>query len=92
MYCVLVYDISQDEDGQKVLPKIFKTCKKYLHHIQNSVFEGDLSEAQLINLQIELQKILRMDIDSVIIFKSRNKRWLYKEFWGKEDNVTSNIF
>ena len=56
------------------------------------MFEGDLSEAQLINLQIELQKILRMDIDSVIIFKSRNKRWLDKEFWGKEDNATSNIF
>jgi CRISPR-associated protein Cas2 len=92
MYCVLVYDISQDKDGRKVLPKVFKICKKYLHHIQNSVFEGDLSEAQLINLQIELQKILRMDIDSVIIFKSRNKRWLDKEFWGKEDNATSNIF
>lgn len=44
MYCVLVYDISQDKDGRKVLPKVFKICKKYLHHIQNSVFEGDLSE------------------------------------------------
>ena len=29
------------------------------------------------------------DLDSVIIFKSRQERWLDKEFWGKEDDMTS---
>ena len=41
MYVILVYDINLEEkEGQKVLRNVFKTCKKYLVHIQNSVFEG----------------------------------------------------
>ena len=47
MYIVLVYDISQDEKGQRRWSRVFKICKKYLSHIQNSVFEGEISKAQL---------------------------------------------
>ena len=43
MYIVLVYDISQSAAGQKRWSRIFKICKKYLSHIQNSVFEGEIS-------------------------------------------------
>ena len=43
MYIVLVYDVSKDENGQKRWSHIFKICKKYLTHIQNSVFEGEIS-------------------------------------------------
>ena len=41
MYVVLVYDVSQQENGAKRWLKIFKICKRYLTHIQNSVFEGE---------------------------------------------------
>ena len=52
MYVILVYDINlEDKEGQKVLRKVFKTCKKYLVHIQNSVFEGELLESQEIKLK-----------------------------------------
>lgn len=93
MYVILVYDINLDEkEGQKVLRKVFKTCKKYLVHIQNSVFEGELLESQAIKLKTELDKNIRKDKDSVILFKSRNQRWLEKEFWGKiEDDKTDNF-
>lgn len=40
MYVILVYDIKSDKGGQKVLAKTFKTCKKYLIHIQNSVLKA----------------------------------------------------
>ena len=89
MYLILVYDITMDEKGKKILPKVFKTCKKYLFHIQNSVFEGELSEPQIMQLQGELSKHIRQDQDSLIIFKSRDKKWMQKEFWGKTDDVTS---
>jgi len=91
MYIVLVYDISFDEFGKKVLPKVYKTCKKYLTHIQNSVFEGELSDSQLIKLKMELGNYIRKDADSVIVFKSRNERWLDKDFWGIEDDKASNF-
>ena len=51
MYVILVYDINSDGNGQKVLNRVFKICKRYLTHIQNSVFEGELSEAQIIKLR-----------------------------------------
>ena len=41
MYIVLVYDVSQEENGARRWSRIFKICKKYLTHIQNSVFEGE---------------------------------------------------
>lgn len=92
MYIVLVYDINlEDKSGQRVLNKCFKTCKKYLHHIQNSVFEGELTKAQVERLKKELDNYIRKDIDSVIVFKTRVDRWLEKDFWGKEDEKTSNF-
>ena len=93
MYVILVYDINlEDKEGQKVLRRVFKTCKKYLVHIQNSVFEGELLESQALKLKYELNKWIREDKDSVIFFKSRSQRWLEKEFWGKiEDDVTDNF-
>lgn len=86
MYVILVYDICVDDKGKKNLPKVYKICKKYLIHIQNSVFEGEITEANLMKLREELKSYVRKDIDSVIVFKSRNSNWLEKIFWGKEDN------
>ena len=93
MYVILVYDINlENKDGQKVLRNVFKTCKKYLVHIQNSVFEGELLESQAIKLKAELDKYIRESKDSVILFKSRNQRWMEKEFLGMiEDDKTDNF-
>lgn len=91
MYVVLVYDVSQQENGSKRWLRIFKICKKYLTHIQNSVFEGELSKAQLAKLQQELKLYIDEELDSVIIFKSRHEKWLDKEFWGRKDDATSFI-
>lgn len=91
MYVILVYDIKADNEGQRVLNRTFKICKKYLCHIQNSVFEGELSESQIVKLNYEIGNVIRKDIDSVILFKSRNERWLTKEMWGKKEDKTSNF-
>ena len=93
MYVILVYDINLEyKEGQRVLRNVFKTCKKYLVHIQNSVFEGELLESQAIKLKAELDRYIRDDKDSVILFKSRNQRWLEKEFLGMiEDDKTDNF-
>lgn len=54
-----------------------------MSHIQDSVFEGELSNVQLTKMQKELEPYIDETQDSVIIFKSRQQRWLDKEFWGK---------
>ena len=91
MYIVLVYDVSQEENGARRWSRIFKICKINLTHIQNSVFEGELSKGQLAQLQKELKEYIDKELDSVIIFKSRQEKWLDKEFWGRKDDLTSFI-
>ena len=93
MYIILVYDIALDQNGAKVLRHVFKICKKYLSHVQKSVFEGELTKSQLKKLTIELRKWIRDDKDSVIIFKNRNKKWLDTQFLGMDmSDETSNFF
>lgn len=92
MYIVLMYDIMMDEKGAKVHRNTFKICKRYLTHIQKSVFEGNLSELNLMKLKSELNKHIREEKDSLLIFKSRDERWLEKEFLGIIDDKTSNFF
>ena len=58
---------------------------------QNSVFEGEISTVQLEKLRRELKPHVNTNLDSVILFKSRSEKWLDKEFWGKEDDLTSFI-
>ena len=70
---------------------LFKICKKYLTHIQNSVFEGNLSKANSIAMKKELAQYVRKDKDSVIMFHTRDERWLNKDFLGIEEDKTSNF-
>lgn len=92
MYVILVYDIEVDDGGAKASRNVFKICKKYLTHVQKSVFEGDITPYLLQKLKLELSKYIRKDKDSVIIFMSREEKWMKKEFWGKQDEKTSNFF
>ena len=82
MYVILLYDICKDGNGQKRWNRVFKLCKQNLVHIQKSVFEGEISEADLLKLKSSVDKEIDKNCDSVIIFKSRNERWLDKEVLG----------
>lgn len=91
MYIILMYDITMDNNGSKVQRNIFKICKKYLFHVQLSVFEGEISKVQLETLKKELKKYIRPELDSVMVFMSRDKKWLDKEFLGKIETTTDNF-
>jgi CRISPR-associated protein Cas2 len=86
MYVIAVYDC-----GEKRVVKMLKLCRRYLHWIQNSVFEGELTAVQLKELKIEAQKILDKNEDSFIIFTNRQPKWMEKEIIGKEKNSTDNF-
>ena len=81
MYVILVYDI-----GEKRVSKMLKLCRRYLNWIQNSVFEGEITEVKLKELLSSAKKIMVQDEDSIIIFKSRQEKWMEKEVLGKEKN------
>lgn len=91
MYIILVYDIKCEYEGKNILRKTFNICKKYLLHVQNSVFEGELTDGQLFKLRKELDLIIRKDCDSIIIFKCSNAKWIPKEFLGIKYDKTDNF-
>ena len=86
MYCILVYDVSE-----KRVAKMLKLCRRYLHWIQNSVFEGEISELGLKKLIFEARSIMDEGYDSIIIFTNRNPRWMDKQIVGVERSDLSNI-
>lgn len=85
MYVILVYDI-----GEKRVAKMLKLCRRYLNWIQNSVFEGEISEVKLKELILSAKKIMKLEEDSLIIFSSRTEKFLDKQIIGKELSSTNN--
>jgi CRISPR-associated protein Cas2 len=86
MYVILVYDMNE-----KRVAKMLKLCRRYLNWIQNSVFEGEITEVKLKELLIKAKELMQLDEDSVIIFKTRQERWLEKEIVGVERSGLSQI-
>ena len=86
MYVILVYDC-----GEKRVGKMLKLCRKYLHWIQNLVFEGEITEVKLKELLGRAREIMNLDEDSVLVFKSRDEKWLEKEVVGQEKNELDNF-
>jgi CRISPR-associated protein Cas2 len=79
MYIIAVYDVASERCG-----KMLRLCRKYLHWVQNSVFEGEMTEVALKEFLIEAKKIMVESYDSLILFKNRNANWLEKQVIGKE--------
>mgnify|MGYP003883356711 CR=1 FL=1 len=86
LFVILVYDIEQ-----RRVAKALKTCRKYLYWVQNSVFEGEISEANLTKLKIELEKVINKEKDSVIIYRFRTTKYSSVETMGIKKGGEENI-
>lgn len=86
MYVILVYDI-----GEKRVGKMLKLCRKYLNWIQNSVFEGEISEVKLKELTISAKSIMDISEDSLIIFSNHTGYYMEKKIVGKERMKLDNF-
>ena len=86
MYVIVVYDV-----GVKRVGKMLKLCRQYLCWIQNSVFEGELSEAKLRELKIKIKSIIDEEDDSVIVLTSKMGIHMDKQILGKERMSTDNF-
>ena len=69
MYVLITYDVNtEDSAGKRRLRKVAKACANYGHRVQNSVFECQLSEANLCILINELKSIINSSSDSIRIY------------------------
>ena len=77
MYVILVYDIKK-----KRVQKVMKISRKYLNHLQNSVFEGNITDAKLTRLKNEIKSAIDVKTDSVCIFRLDSTKYVSKEQIG----------
>lgn len=86
MYVIIVYDVDQ-----KRVSKVCQFLRRFLHWVQNSAFEGELTEAQLEEVKLGLKEIIDQDYDSIYIYTFQSKKQLRKEILGQEKSITDNI-
>lgn len=77
IFVILVYDVNV-----KRVNKVLKTARKYLNWVQNSVLEGEISEANFKKLKLELKKIINEEEDSCIFYTFRTTRYSERQSLG----------
>ena len=86
MYVIIVYDINVDR-----VNKVKSFLRQYLYWIQNSVFEGEISDSEFEIIYKGLMKIIDEDVDSIIIYKLRMAEILNREVLGIEKSPIDEI-
>ncbi|MCQ1529173.1 CRISPR-associated endonuclease Cas2 [Lutispora saccharofermentans] len=84
MFVILFYDF-----GERRVAKALKICRKYLTWVQNSVFEGEITQANYKKLTHELSMKMDKDEDSLIIYTFANMKYSTREVIGVEKNPQS---
>lgn len=78
MYLIMVYDINE-----RRVNKVLKIGRKYLDWIQNSVLEGEITEAKFEKLKSDLRKVVKEDEDSLVFYVLRTTRYSKRETIGQ---------
>ena len=86
MYVILAYDVNVER-----VNKVKKFLRRYLNWIQNSLFEGELSEADLEEIRIGLKKIINESEDMIVIYKLRTDKVVKREIMGLDKSKTDEI-
>ena len=86
MFVILTYDV-----GKKRVSGVMKTCRRYLLHVQNSVFEGTITRARLNALKSELEKKIEKNVDSICVYEFDSIKYSRKDQLGIVEVFTNII-
>jgi len=78
VYAIIVYDIQADRT-----PKFLKYLRRYLTHVQNSVFEGELTEGTLVEVKETLQSMLQ-EGESVMVSRMDSESYVDRSVYGDD--------
>lgn len=80
MFVILYYDVNSKRCG-----KMLRACRKYLQWVQNSVFEGEVSDAGYEKMIMELNRIIKTeDDDSIVVYKFRQMKYYDRLVYGTD--------
>jgi CRISPR-associated protein Cas2 len=86
MYIIIVYDVSVER-----VSKVCNFLRSYLSWVQNSVFEGEITESQLMRIENGLKNIIDENTDSIRIYIMRIKDVMNVKTLGIEKANLNNI-
>ena len=86
MYVIIVYDVKVER-----VNKVKSFLRQHLFWIQNSVFEGELTNSEFKKLSDGLMNIIDKESDSVIIYKLMMEESLTREVLGVEKSSMDEI-
>ncbi|ASO21587.1 CRISPR-associated protein Cas2 [Actinoalloteichus hoggarensis] len=86
MYTILVYDTATERNAA-----VLRTCRKYLRHQQRSVFEGELSPAQMLRLRTELEQRIDRAYDHILVYTFPPGTDPRRQSWGGPDDQPHDI-
>ncbi|MEM4312121.1 MAG: CRISPR-associated endonuclease Cas2 [Nitrososphaerales archaeon] len=86
MYVIIIYDVEVER-----LNKVRQILREYLNWVQNSAFEGEISEGKLEEIRLRLKKVIDEGSDSILIYTIPNKDWVSKKIWGIEKGETTTV-
>lgn len=78
MHILITYDVeTSSAAGRRRLRKVAKLCTDYGQRVQNSVFELNIYESDLLRIKNDLQEIIDPDRDNIRIYRL-GKNWEHK--------------
>ena len=86
MYVIIAYDVNVER-----VNKVKKFLRQHLNWIQNSLFEGEVTPADLEEIRMGLKKIIDEDEDMVVIYRLRSKDAVKREIMGIEKSHTDEV-
>jgi CRISPR-associated protein Cas2 len=86
MFVIVVYDVEE-----KRVTRVLKYLREYLNWVQNSVFEGELTEGKYKEMEIGLKKKINIESDSVIVYQFEDESRVEKKIIGTEKGGTETV-
>ena len=86
MYAIIVYDVSVEK-----VSKVCQFLRQHMNWIQNSVFEGEITESQLAKIEHKIKELVNEETDTVVIFTTPSKDRIEKKQIGKAKNDSETI-
>ena len=77
-YAIIVYDVEADRT-----PKFLKFLRRYLTHVQNSVFEGQLTAGTFEEVKSTLESMLEPG-ESVICYRMSSDDYVERSVFGED--------
>jgi len=85
MEVLVTYDVSTETaEGRRRLRRVAQACEGFGQRVQKSVFECVLNAGQLEQLRHRLRKEIKLDEDSLRIYRLREPRGRYLQVLGRE--------